>query len=115
MNRKFLWLLRIFLILVILFSGLEKVCSYLVFSSGNAFETNPLPRLIIHTTGFLAGHVIGFIISVIFVYIMYKTSVEIDRALTVSVGVIFLVIAFSMYFSVFMHNLINLQMLLDIP
>jgi hypothetical protein len=111
MNKKFLWLLRIFFILAILFSGLEKICSYFVFNSGHAFETNPLPRLIIQTTGFLAGHIIGFIISVMFVYIIYKTSVEIDRSLTVSVGVVSLVVAFSMYFSVFMLNLINLQML----
>jgi hypothetical protein len=109
MNRISLWLLRIFLILAILFSVLEKTCSYLVFSHGHAFEANPLPRLIIQTTGLLTGHIIGFIVSVIFAYLMYKISVEIDRPLTVSVGVAFLAIAFSMYFSVFMLNLRNLQ------
>lgn len=105
MNRISLWLLRIFLILAILFSGLEKIYSYLVFSYGHAFEINPFPRLIIQTTGLLTGHIIGFIVSVIFVYLMYKISVEIDHPLTVSVGVVSLAIAFSMYFSVFMLNL----------
>ena len=111
MNKVSLWLLRIFFILAILFSGLEKIYSYLVFSHGHAFETNPLPQLIIQTTGLLTGHIIGFIISVIFVYLMYKISVEIDRPLTVSVGVVSLAIAFSMYFSAFMFNLRNLQIL----
>jgi len=111
MNKISLWLLRIFLILTILFSGLEKTCSYLVFSHGHAFETNPLPRLIIQTTGLLTGHIIGFILSVIFACFMYKVSVEIDPPLTVSVGAVTLAIAFSMYFSVFMANLRNLQVL----
>jgi len=111
MNKISLWLLRIFLILAILFSGLEKTYSYLVFSHGHAFESNPLPRLIIQTTGLLTGHIIGFIVSAIFVYLMYKTSVEIDRPLTVSAGVVSLAIAFSMYFSVFLLNLRNLQIL----
>ena len=111
MNKISLWLLRIFFVLAILSSGLEKIYSYLVFSHGHAFETNPLPRLIIQTTGLLTGHIIGFIVSVIFVYLMYKISVEIDRPLTVSVGVVSLAIAFSMYFSAFMCNLRNLQIL----
>ena len=111
MNKISLWLLRIFFILAILFSGLEKTYSYLVFSYGHAFETNPLPRLIIQTTGLLTGHMIGFIVSVLFVCLMYKISVEIDHPLTVSVGVVSLAIAFSMYFSAFMLNLRNLQIL----
>jgi hypothetical protein len=111
MNKISIWLLRIFLILAILFSGLEKLYSYLVFSHCHAFETNPLPRLIIQTTDLLTGHIIGFIVSVIFVYLMYKISVEIDRPLTVSVGVVSLAIAFSMYFSAFMLNFGNLQIL----
>lgn len=111
MNKISLWLLRTFFILAILFSGLEKIYSYLAFSNGQAFETNPLPRLIIQTTGLITGHIIGFIVSVIFVYLMYKISVEIDQPLTVSVGVVSLAIAFSMYFSTFMFNLRNLQIL----
>jgi len=111
MNKISLWLLRIFSILVILFSGLEKTYSYLVFSHGHAFENNPLPRLIIQTTGLLTGHIIGFILSVILVYLMYKISVDIDCPLSVSIGVVSLAIAFSMYFSVFMLNLRNLQIL----
>lgn len=111
MNKISLWLLRIFLILAILFSGLEKTYSYLVLSHGHTSETNPLPRLIIQTTGLLIGHIIGFILSVIFVCLMYKVSVAIDRPLTISVGVVSLAIAFSMYFSVFIVNLRNLHIL----
>jgi len=99
------------LILAILFSGLEKMYSYVIFSHGHALENNPFPRLIVQTTGLLTGHVIGFIISVIFMYFMYKISLEIDRHPTILFGVAILAIAFSMYFSVFLHNLRNLQML----
>jgi hypothetical protein len=111
MNRISLWLLRIFLFLAVLFSGLEKTYSYLIFNNGHALEANPFPRLIIQTTGLLTGHIIGFIMSVIFMYVMYKISVEIDRPLTILVGVVILATAFCMYFSVFLHNLRNLQIL----
>ena len=111
MNKSSLWLLRILLILSILFSGLEKVYSYIIFNHGHAFESNPFPRLIIQTTGLLTGHVIGFVVSVIFVYLMYKISVEFDHPLTVSVGAVTLAIALSMYLSVFLLNLRNLQIL----
>jgi hypothetical protein len=63
------------------------------------------------TTGLLAGHLLGFIISAIFIYVLYKISIEIDCPLAILVGAVTLTIAFSMYFSVFLHNLKNLQML----
>jgi len=111
MNRISLWLLRIFLFLAIIFSGLEKTYSYVIFNYGHALETNPFPRVINQTTDLLTGHVVGFIISVILLYFMYKISIEIDRHLTILVGVAILAIAFSTYFSAFLHNLRNLQML----
>jgi len=111
MNKSFLWLLRIFLFLAILFSGLEKTYSYVILNYVHALETNPFPRVIIQTTGLLTGHVIGFALSVILMCFMYKISIEMDHPLTLSVGVGILAIAFSMYFSVFLHNLGNLEIL----
>ncbi|MDH5461236.1 MAG: hypothetical protein OEZ29_00420 [Candidatus Bathyarchaeota archaeon] len=111
MNQGSLWLLRVFLILAILFSGLEKICSYLIFNNGHAIEASPVPRLMMQTTGLLAGHILGFIISTVFIYVLYKISTGIDQPIAILVGAITLTIAFSMYLSVFLHNLKNLQTL----
>jgi hypothetical protein len=111
MNKVSMWLLRIFLFLAILFSGLEKTCSYVILDCCYALETNPFPRVITQTAGLLNGHLVGFILSVVLMYFMYKISIEMDRPLTLSVGVFILALASCMYFSVFLHNLRNLQML----
>ncbi len=111
MSHGSLWLLRVFLILAILFSGLEKICSYLIFSNGHATEASPIPRLMMQTTGLLAGHILGFIISAIFIYVLYKISIEMNSPLAILVGAIILTMALSMYLSVFLHNLTNLQTL----
>jgi len=108
MNRISLWLLRTFLFLAILFSGLEKTYSYVILSYGYAVETNPLSRVMIQTTGLFTGHAIGFIISVVITYFMYKISIEMDRPLTILFGGAILAIAFSMYFSAFLYNIRNL-------
>ena len=109
--KSSLWILRIFLFLAIIFSGLEKIYSYLVFNHGPALETNPFPRLIIHTTGLFNAHVIGFILSVAFIYFMYKLTVEFDRPLTTTVGVAILAITISMFLAASFGNIRNLQLL----
>ena len=111
MNRISLWLLRIFLVLATFFSGLEKTYSYLILNHSHTLETNPFPRLIIQNTGLLAGHIIGFGLSAILMCLLYKISIELDHPLTISVGGGILATAFSLYLSVFLYNLRNLQML----
>jgi len=111
MSQGSVWLLRVFLILAILFSGLEKTCSYIILNNGHAIEASPVPRLMMQTTGLLAGHILGFIISAIFIFVLYKISIEMDCPLAILVGAVTLTIACSMYLSVFLHNLENLQTL----
>lgn len=109
MNKSFLLLLRTLLILAILFSGLEKAYSYLILKHDYAIETNPFPQLIIQTTGLFTGHMIGFILSIIYMCFMYKLSVEIDSRRIRLVGVLCLAIALSMFFAAFLENLRSLQ------
>ena len=111
MSQGSLWLLRVFLILAILFSGLEKICSYVILNNGHAIEASPVPRVMMQTTGLLAGHILGFIISAIFIFVLYKISIEMDCPLAILVGAVTLTIACAMYLSVFLNNLRNLQTL----
>lgn len=110
MNKSSLWILRIFFTLAIIFSGLEKTYSYLILGHGHALEANPFPQLIIQSAGLLGGHLIGFILSVVYMYFMYKITVEFDCRLTTLVGVITLAIALSMFFAASFYNLRSLQL-----
>lgn len=104
MRRISLWILRSLLLTTIILSGLEKYYSYLVQFIGIGCEANPFAGYLIGFTGMLTGHLIGFVFSVIFVYLIYKITVEFDSKIQTVIGLIALLIVISLYASVFLNN-----------